>query len=132
MTLTELNAKGNFDSWKSEKLKEIRKEQFSKAVGTALFENHEIRLWEINLKPKERIPFRIHNNNYSCTSFTDALLVSRNINGQIGLIRLQKGDNFYWQCKGKEMVHDLENIGETKVKIAVLEEKINLVEVCKL
>jgi len=124
MNLTEIIPIGDFDSWDKTKLDEIKKEQFSEAIGTSLFENEEIKLSEIILEPRKRIPFRRHKNNYSCTSFTDGLLISRNINGQVGLIRLKKGDNIFWECKDNEMIHDLENVGEETVKIAVVEEKI--------
>ncbi len=124
MKATELIAEGGYDSWDEAKLNEIKKGEFSEAIGEALYENAEIKLWEIQLRPSERIPFRRHRNNYSCTSFSDGLLVSRNINGKVVLLRLSKGDHFYWECKSDEMVHDLENVGESTIKVTVLEEKV--------
>ncbi|MBT9189722.1 MULTISPECIES: hypothetical protein [Zobellia] len=120
MVFTELNPKGNFDSWDKKKLKEIEEEKFSENIGDTLFENEELILTEIVLKPKERTPFRRHTNDYSCTCFTDGLMISRNINGQIALLRLEEGDHFYWACSGEEMVHDLENIGENTINIKIL------------
>jgi len=124
MILTELNQKGNFKSWPESRLKEIKNGRFSEAVGEVLFENSVIKLWEILLKPSERIPFRIHNNNYSCTSFSDGLLVSRNVNGEIVLLRIKKGGTFFWENKANENIHDLENVGETSVRITIIEEKL--------
>ncbi|MDO6518836.1 hypothetical protein [Zobellia uliginosa] len=123
MVLTELNPKGNFDSWDKKKLNEIKQNTFSTKIGDILFENDELILSEIILKPGERTPFRKHCNDYSCTCFTDGLLVSRNVNGQIGLLRFDEGDQFYWTCSTKETIHDLENIGENTVIIKVLEIK---------
>ncbi|MDB4291884.1 hypothetical protein N9954_00640 [Maribacter sp.] len=126
MILTEINPKGKFDTWDEAKLNEVKSGGFSQAIGDVLYENEEIRLWEILLKPAERIPFRSHRNNYSCTSFTDGLLVSRNIDGQIVLVRIKKGGTLFWESKGGEVVHDLENVGETTVKIAIVEEKLKM------
>jgi len=126
MILTELNPKGNFDSWCEGLLKEIEVGDFSEAVGKVLYEDKYIKLWEIQLRPSERIPFRRHRNNYSCTSFADGLLVSRNIDGQIVLVRIKKGAAIFWETKGEESIHDLENVGETDVKITVLEEKLGM------
>lgn len=125
MEVIELVGKGGFDAWNEAKLNEIRKGKFSEAIGEALYENAEIRLWKIQLKPSERIPFRRHRNNYSCTIFSEGLLVSRNINGKVILLRLSKGDTFYQECISDEMIHDLENIGESTVKVTVIEEKVN-------
>jgi len=126
MTFTELNQKGDFDSWDKTKLAEIRDGKFSDTIGKLLYENKEIKVWEIVLRPTERLPFRRHKNSYSCTSFTDGLLVSRNINGQAELIRSNNGDSFFWDCTDKEMVHDLENVGENTVKIIIVEEIRNI------
>lgn len=126
MTITELNPKGNFDSWDNSKLKEIQKGNFSDAIGVPLYENDEIILWEIVLEPFERLPFRRHNNNFSCTCFTDILALVRNVNGLISLVKMNKGDNYYADCTKKERIQDLENIGENTIKIAVVEEKVKI------
>ncbi len=126
MTITELNPKGNFDSWDESKLKEIRKGNFSDIIGESLYENDEIILWEIVLEPFERLPFRRHNNNFSCTSFTDVLALVRNVNGLISLVKMHKGDHFYADCTKKERIQDIENIGENTIKVAVVEEKVKI------
>lgn len=131
MILTEINPKGNFDNWDESKLGEISKGKFSNAVGEALYENKEIILWEIVLEPFERLPFRRHTNNYSCTCFTDGLLLARNVNGRITLIRMKKGDHYYVECTEKEVIQDLENIGENRIKIAVVEEKVKAISRAK-
>ncbi len=131
MTITELNPKGNFDSWDASKLKELKKDNFSDAVGKALFENEEIILWKIILEPFERLPFRRHTNNYSSTFFATGLILCRNMNGRIILARVEKGDHYYWECRGKEVIQDIENIGETTIKIAVVEEKVKITEKAK-
>lgn len=81
MTFTEINPGGSVESWDTSKLKEIERGVCSDAVGEALFENEEIILWDIVLKPSERLPFRRHKNNNSCTCFTDGMVLVRNVNG---------------------------------------------------
>lgn len=125
MEMVELNQKGNFNSWDDSKLKEIKQANYSTKIGGSLYENNEIKVWEIHLKPSQRLPFRAHYNNYSCSCLTEALLLMRNINGQINMLRLNKGDHFFWDFEDKgPTVHDIENIGENVVKIAVIEQII--------
>lgn len=123
MIWTEINAPGNFESWDALKLKEARAGNYSTDVGKILFENDKIVLWEIVLAPSERLPFRRHKNSYSCTCFTDGLVLLRNINGKISLLRMTRGGHYYVECKDEEIVQDLENVGENTIKIAVVEEK---------
>lgn len=125
MELVELNPVGNFNSWEDSKLEEIKQANFSTDIGTILFENKEIKVWEIFLKPKQRLPFRAHYNNYSCSSLTGALLLMRNVNGQINMLRMNKGEHFFWEFEDNgSTVHDVENISENVVKIAVIEQVI--------
>jgi hypothetical protein len=123
MELVELNPEGNFNSWEDSKLEEIKHANYSTDIGDCLFENSEIKVWQIHLKPSQRMPFRAHYNNYSCSSLTNALLLMRNINGQINMLRMNKGEHFFWEFEDNGCtIHDIENIGENVVKIAVIEQ----------
>jgi len=124
MTVTEINPVGNFETWSQKMMSEVAKGRFSDEIGQLLFENEEIRLWEIVLEPGERKPFRYHFNNFSCTYFTDGLLVVRNINGKVILKRFDKGNHYFFEYQSV-IVSDVENIGENAVKIALVEEKIS-------
>lgn len=124
MIWTEINEEGNFDTWDKAKLKEAKDGNYSDAVGEILFENERIKLWEIILAPTERLPFRRHRNNYSCTCFTEGVGLLRNVNGKISLLRFERGDHYYVECKNEEIIQDLENVGENTIKIAVVEEKV--------
>lgn len=77
------------------------------------------------LEPGERLPFRRHLNAFSCNCLTDGLLLSRNINGAVDLLRFERGETFFRQCE-EEAVHDLENIGEHTMKVTIVEEKLAL------
>lgn len=122
MEYTVLNEAGNFDTWKESHLKEIKAKTFSAKIGELLYANDEIKVWKIEIKPRERIGFRLHNNNYSCTSFTKGVLIARNINGEILLMRLTKGGHTFFEYRDKKIIHDLENIGENTVKVTIVEE----------
>ncbi|MEL6917349.1 MAG: hypothetical protein AAFO99_06425 [Bacteroidota bacterium] len=123
MKCVELNPAGNFDPWEPEKINELQRKKISESVGELIFENDDLRLWDISLWPKERLPFRRQNNTYSWTSLTDGLAVSRYVNGQITLIHFKKGDTNFVEFPKNNAINDLENIGDNILKINVLEYK---------
>lgn len=124
MKCVELNPEGNFDPWDPEKIEELNKKDISKSLGQdLLFENDEIRLWDITLWPNERLPFRIQNSAYSWTCLTNGLAISRHYTGKISLLRFAKGDTAYAELSEPDAVRDLENIGEGILKISVVEYK---------
>lgn len=120
MVLTKINEKGSFKCWSPITLRELKLNCFTPEIGQKLYENDEFKIWKINLKPGERLPFRAHFNTYICNCLTDGLLLSRNVNGEIDMIRFNVGDNYYRECKKVE-VHDLENLGENTVVIVITE-----------
>jgi len=122
MTVTVINPVGNFETWPKKLLDEVSTGNFSDVIGDLLFENDQIKLWEIILEPGERIPFRYHFNNFSCTYFSAGLLVVRFINGEVILKRFNKGDHFFFEYKSA-VVCDAKNMGESTIKIALVEEK---------
>lgn len=123
MLISKINPAGNFRCWSPTMLREVKKAAFSYDIGQSLFENESMRLWRIVLKPKERLPFRRHNFTYSCNCLTSGLLLSRNSNGAVDLLRFERGETYFREC-AEEAIHDLENIGENTVRIAIVEEKL--------
>ncbi|MEP3208791.1 MAG: hypothetical protein ABJN95_06370 [Maribacter sp.] len=123
MDITEINEKTNFNTWEDEKINELKKGIFVNTLGNFLFENDSIRLWDLSLLPKERIPFGRRKSNYSLTCMTNGLAISRKSNGEIDLIRLKKGDTPIWLYEENEIICDFENIGETLLKFIVIEHK---------
>jgi quercetin dioxygenase-like cupin family protein len=128
MLLSQINPKGNFRPWNKTMLREVQKKHYSSDIGEVLFENNELKLWKITLEPKQRIPFRRHYNTYSCNCLTDGLLISRNANGAVDLIRFERGETFFRECD-EEHIHDLENVGNNTVHITIVEEKFQVAEV---
>jgi len=124
MKIVELNAKGNFDSWDPAKLNELQSKKITEDLCNHLiFENDAIKLWEIVLRPSERIPFRRCKNSYSLTGLTGGVALSRIHNGVIKLIRFQKNDIAFWDFQDYNHICDFENIGEDILRISVTEFK---------
>ncbi|MBD0852155.1 hypothetical protein [Maribacter arenosus] len=112
MNTLEINASGNFESWSPGKIKELKDQRISNDLGQNLiFENENIRLWEVILLPNERLPFRKINMDYSWVSLTSGLAISRYADGKIILMRIDKGDSAFLKCKEKTYIYDLENKG---------------------
>ncbi len=54
-----INDIGNFNTWNPSHLKELKENEISTNLGQkVLFENEYLRIWEVVLLPKERLPFR--------------------------------------------------------------------------
>lgn len=112
MNSLEINASGNFESWSPSKIKELKDKKISHNLGqNLLFENENIRLWEVVLLPNERLPFRKINMDYSWVALTTGLAISRYADGKIILIRIEKGDSAFLKCKEETYIYDLENKG---------------------
>ncbi len=124
MECIEINAEGNFDTWESDKLLELQKNQIGECLGqNLLFENDNVRVWEVILMPRERLPFRKSNTDCCWVSLTKGLAISRLANGRITLIRLKKGDSTFWQSENDHTIFDIENIGENLLLFHISEFK---------
>ncbi|MGB6151358.1 MAG: hypothetical protein WBG48_05150 [Pricia sp.] len=124
MKCVEMNAIGNFDAWEASKIKETQKKDIPDNLGQKLlFENDNLRVWEVVLFPGERLPFRKITSNFNFTSVTEGLAVSRCANGKISLVRITKGGSMSMKHEGHESIYDLENIGENILFLHAMEYK---------
>lgn len=123
MDHTEVNEKGNFDTWESEKIRELKKGNFDSPAGKCLFENHSLRLLEIKIQPYERLEFTKYHNNYSLTCLSGGLAISRSASGKINLLRFNKDDIIHLQWAEKEVIIDFQNIGEDLLHFVIVEHK---------
>ena len=123
MKIVQLNPEGNFDQWDIEKLKELNDEESIRdSLGQKLlYENGSSRLWDITLWPKQRIPFRRHRFPCSFVCLTSGMAISRCRSGKIKLIQIEKGDTEYMEPDEDNYIHDLENIGDSVLKLYILE-----------
>ena len=112
MNYLEINPAGNFETWNPSFIKELKENKISNDLGqNLLFENENVRIWEVILLPNERLPFRKINLDYSWVSLTSGLAISRYADGKIILMRIEKGDSSFLKCKEKKFINDLENKG---------------------
>ncbi len=124
MECVEINPIGNFDTWESTKLLELQKNEVSNCLGQKLlFENNNVRVWEVVLLPNERLPFRKSNADCCWVSMSMGMAISRVDNGKITLMRLKKGDTTYWESENDPSIFDLENIGEQVLLFHIMEFK---------
>jgi hypothetical protein len=125
MNLIELSPEGNFESWEVTRLNELRSEQVVETLGhSPIYENEEFRLYNITLKPKERLPFRKITNDFSYTFMTDGFGVFHLGDGKIKFGQFKKGDVYYYNVEQQgEVIIDFENMSLGDLKFMVFELK---------
>lgn len=125
MKFIELSPKGNFESWEAKRLLEMRIGNFSNEIGQKLlFENTEFRLWEVQLKHKERLTFRKAVSDFSITCTNDGCGVIHIGDGSILFSQFKKGDVHYVEVPINEpMILDFENSGLEILKLILTEIK---------
>lgn len=136
MKYMEISPPGNFDSWSPLKLEELKSEKISSNLGNELlFENENVRIWQVFLLPNERLPYRKINLDHCWVAITNSMAISRFADGKIILMHMNKGDSNFLDSIGKNIICDLENIGEdtliiqmTEFKEGPLNEKLQIQE----
>lgn len=124
MKSVELNQEGNFSSWPSYLLEELKNGRISPSLGNELvFENKNMKIWNVLLLPGERLPFRYVNCNFNFVSMTNSMVITRESNGRIGLHHLEEGDSMFLPFENRKTIFDLENAGEEIVILHVSEFK---------
>ena len=79
-------------------------------------------MWTITLEPGERIGFHTHVLDYFWTAVTAGRGYSRYGDGREGEVVYQEGDTQHLSYKsGESMMHDLTNIGDTKLIFITVE-----------
>jgi beta-alanine degradation protein BauB len=96
---------------------EFKRNEQNGCVGTRLIsESERVRVWEVRLKPGERIGFHRHVLDYFWTAVTPGRGRSYQDDGTVMEITYQIGDTRHSKYEsGKYKVHDLENIGDTEL-----------------
>ncbi len=92
-------------------------------VGTTLqFENDRVRVWDITLRPGDRLPFHRHRTSYLYRSHAAGLLRVRLPDGSATVYPTAVDEVHFHEIGGRELVvHDLENVGETTVSFTTIE-----------
>jgi len=108
-----INDAGNFNTWNPAHIDELKRKEFSTDLGQRiLFENEYLRIWEVVLLPKERLPFRKIEFDYYWVAGSEGMVISRFSDGKIVLMHLEKGDSEFLLHENNYGIYDMENIGD--------------------
>ncbi|TKT69220.1 hypothetical protein [Aquamicrobium sp. LC103] len=94
-------------------------------VGSTLVnETDRYRIWLISIEPGERLPFHTHVLNYFWVATSQGRARSRHSDGKVGEMDYEVGMTRHMDfAEGEFMTHDLENIGDTTLTFATVEDK---------
>ena len=89
-----------------------------------LSETEELRVWRIELKPGERVGYHTHVLNYFWTATSAGKYRSHYADGRVAETAYEVGTTKHYRLgQGENMVHDLENIGDTVLSFTTVELK---------
>ena len=112
-----------FAGWSPGMLEEIKSASANGRVGSRLLsDGGTARIWEVRLKPGQRLPFHHHVLNYFWTNLSPGRSRSRTADGLTRQVEYCRGDTKHLQYgKGEGMIHDLENVGDTELLFVTVE-----------
>lgn len=104
---------------------ELAEAENNRQLGTALwFENDHVRIFEVRLGPGERGPFHVHDATYFWTVVEPGRGLQRFADGSFIVRDYALGETKYLTHSTDDpLVHDLENVGETRLRFVTVELK---------
>ena len=91
-------------------------------VGTKLlFENDRVRVWDLDLAPGERVPFHCHATPYFFVCVDAGRAISRFPDGNAMTLDYEAGDTWFDEVANGDEIHDLENVGSTRLRFTTVE-----------
>jgi quercetin dioxygenase-like cupin family protein len=95
----------------------------NRVVGSRLlFENERLRVWDITLRPGERLPFHRHATSYFYRCESGGFVQVRLPDGQVAVYECPADEVHFHEIGSDDLViHDLENVGETTVRFTTVE-----------
>jgi quercetin dioxygenase-like cupin family protein len=102
---------------------ELERALENRTVGTRLLlENDAVRIWEIALRPGERLPFHRHVTSYFYRCHSGGRLRVRTSDGDTAEYDSPADDVHFHEIGPDDVVvHDLENVGDTLVTFTTVE-----------
>jgi mannose-6-phosphate isomerase-like protein (cupin superfamily) len=93
------------------------------AVGSALlYENDQVKVWEVRLAPGERGPFHAHTHDYFWTVVDAGVGKQRLADGSYMVRDYDVGQTqFSTHSAADPLIHDLENVGDTELRFITVE-----------
>ena len=112
-----------FEGWPASLLEEVKTANSNGRAGSRLLSECGVaRIWEVRLKPGQRLPFHRHVLNYFWTVLNPGSARSRTSDGITKEIEYCRGDAKELRYhKGESMIHDLENVGTTELLFITVE-----------
>ena len=92
-------------------------------VGSRLlFENAQIRVWDITLGPGERLPFHCHRTSYFYRCESAGVSQVRTPDGRAAVYESPQDEVVFHDIPpGETMIHDLSNAGDTVLRFTTVE-----------
>jgi beta-alanine degradation protein BauB len=117
--------KTDHSDWPQHIIGEFERNQENPRVGSTLVsETDRARVWTISLKPGERLGFHKHVLDYFWTVMTNGKARSHRGDGSTVEVEYKAGDTKHLTyARGKFMIHDLENSGDTELLFTTVEFK---------
>jgi mannose-6-phosphate isomerase-like protein (cupin superfamily) len=112
-----------FENWSPKLWQELKPANSNGRVGTRLLSECDLaRIWEVRLKPGQRLSFHRHVLNYFWTVLNGGIAHSRTADGSTQEIEYYRGDtkNLRYH-RGEGLTHDLENVGTTELLFITVE-----------
>jgi beta-alanine degradation protein BauB len=109
--------------WSTALQDEFKRNQFNPCVGTRLLsQDSRVRVWEVRLKPAERLGFHRHVLDYFWVATTPGKARSHQQDGSAVEAAYTAGQTSHLTYgPGEFKVHDLENIGDTELIFTTVE-----------
>jgi mannose-6-phosphate isomerase-like protein (cupin superfamily) len=104
---------------------EMRVAPQNRNVGTTVwFENDRTKIWEIKLAPGERVPVHCHTTDYFWVCVEPGRGRQHTLDGQTSEFDFTVGQvDFLDIAPGNNLIHDLENVGDTPLRFVTVELK---------
>ena len=114
-----------FSDWPAEKRDEIVANWNNRKVGSRIVsETDKVRIWHLVLEPGERAPFHRHDEPYFWTAVTPGKSRSYYHDGTVKEAVYEAGKTKHFDLRnGEFFVHDLNNIGDTRLHFVTVEFK---------
>ena len=112
-------------SWPEALKAELERNMLNGRIGSRLVSETEgVRVWLIALEPGERLPLHRHVLDYFWTATSPGKARSHNVNGTTSELSYAVGDTKHLSfAAGQSMIHDLENVGDTRLTFTTVEHK---------
>jgi beta-alanine degradation protein BauB len=109
--------------WPAAVQEEFTRNQFNPCVGTRLLSQTErVRVWEVRLKPSERLGFHRHVLDYFWVATTPGKARSHQQDGSVVEATYMAGQTSHLTYgPGEFKIHDLENIGDSEFVFTTVE-----------